>query len=361
MEKDALEKARQAIDRIDGEMARLFQARMEAVAQVAAYKAEQGLPILDGAREAQVLERNLDRLPPGHPLRAYYRDFLQYNMALSRQYQAGLLGRDTVAYQGVPGAFSHIALSRLFPHARALACPTFEGVFAAVQADQAAHGVLPFENSQAGDVAETLDLCMANPGCYVQRMYDLPVTQNLLGLPGAALGDIRRVLSHPQALGQCREFLLRLGLEGEPRANTAIAAQEVAGTGDLTLGAIASRETAALYGLQVLCPDISRERDNTTRFMVIGKEPPQMGNRFSLLFTIPHVAGSLARVVETIGKQGYNMESIKSRPLPHTAWEYYFYTELVGTPGPALLEALRAQCSSLRLLGRYEREDGHAH
>ena len=131
--------------------------------------------------------------------------------------------------------------------------------------------------------------------------------------------------------------------------------------GHLTLGAIASRETAALYGLQVLCPDISRERDNTTRFMVIGKEPPQMGNRFSLLFTIPHVAGSLAQVVKTIGKQGYNMESIKSRPLPHTAWEYYFYTELVGTPGPALLEALRTQCSSLRLLGRYEREDGHAH
>ena len=116
MEKDALEKARQAIDRIDGEMARLFQARMEAVAQVAAYKAEQGLPILDGAREAQVLERNLDRLPPGHPLRAYYRDFLQYNMALSRQYQAGLLGRDTVAYQGVPGAFSHIALSLSLIH-----------------------------------------------------------------------------------------------------------------------------------------------------------------------------------------------------------------------------------------------------
>ena len=86
-----------------------------------------------------------------------------------------------------------------------------------------------------------------------------------------------------------------------------------------------------------------------------------MGNRFSLLFTIPHVAGSLARVVETIGKQGYNMESIKSRPLPHTDWEYYFYTELVGAPGAALLEALRTQCSSLRLLGRYEREDGHAH
>lgn len=361
MENDALEKARIAIDRIDGEMARLFQARMEAVAQVAAYKAERGLPVLDEAREAQVRKRNLDRLPQDHPLRAYYRDFLQYNMSLSRQYQAGLLGRDAVAYQGVPGAFSHIALTRLFPHARALACPTFGAVFEAVKAGRAAYGVLPFENSQAGDVAEVLDLCMANPGCYVQRMYDLPVTQNLLGLPGAALGGLRRVLSHPQALGQCREFLERMGLEAEPRANTAMAAQQVAEVGDPTLGAIASRETAALYGLQILCPDISQERDNTTRFLVIGKEPPQRGNRFSLLFTVPHKAGTLARVVEAIGSQGYNMESIKSRPLPHTAWEYYFYTELVGVPEEALLTALGGLCSSLRLLGRYEREDGHAH
>lgn len=119
MEKDALEKARQAIDRIDGEMARLFQARMEAVAQVAAYKAEQGLPILDGAREAQVLERNLDRLPPGHPLRAYYRDFLQYNMALSRQYQAGLLGPGYRCLSGGAGGF--------FPHRPIPAFPPCPG------------------------------------------------------------------------------------------------------------------------------------------------------------------------------------------------------------------------------------------
>ena len=150
MEKDALEKARQAIDRIDGEMARLFQARMEAVAQVAAYKAEQGLPILDGAREAQVLERNLDRLPPGHPLRAYYRDFLQYNMALSRQYQAGLLGRDTVAYQGVPGAFSHIALSRLFPHARALACPPSRGCSRRCKRARRPMGCCPLKTARPG-------------------------------------------------------------------------------------------------------------------------------------------------------------------------------------------------------------------
>ena len=290
MEKDALEKARQAIDRIDGEMARLFQARMERWPRWPPIRRNRACPSWMGPGKPRCWNATWTGCPQGIPSGPI--TGISYNIIwpcpgnIRRGCWAGI----PLPIRGAGGFFPHRPIP-LSPTARALACPTFEGVFAAVQAGRAAHGVLPFENSQAGDVAETLDLCMANPGCYVQRMYDLPVTQNLLGLPGAALGDIRRVLSHPQALGQCREFLLRLGLEGEPRANTAIAAQEVAGTGDLTLGAIASRETAELYGLQVLCPDISRERDNTTRFMVIGKEPPQMGNRFSLLFTIPHVAG----------------------------------------------------------------------
>ncbi len=352
--------ARQAIDKIDGELGRLFVARMEEAAKVATYKAAHGLPVLDSAREEAVLARNLGRLPEDHPLRDYYRDFLQHNMALSRQYQARCLGRDQVAYQGVPGAFSHIALLRLFPHGQPLSLPTFSQVFAAVEEGRASYGVLPFENSQAGDVSEVLDLCMAHPSIYIVRTYDLPVTQNLLGIEGAALSSLRKVISHPQALRQCAPFLERLGVLIEPRANTALAAQEVAQAQDTSLAAIASVETAALYGLSILCPDISEARDNTTRFIVISREAPARGNRFSLLFTVQHKAGALARVVEAIGRAGYNMECIKSRPLPRTAWEYYFYTELVGEPTEALLSALREPCSTLRLLGRYERGNGHA-
>lgn len=359
MEQTPLEAARAAIDAIDGELCRLFAARMEEAAKIAAYKAEHGLPILDGGREEAVLAQNLSRLAGGDPLRPFYADFLRHNMALSRQYQARRLGLDTVAYQGAPGAFSHIALTRLFPQGRALALPTFAAVFRAVAAGEAAYGVLPFENSQAGDVSEVLDLCLEHPGLFIRSMYDLPVTQNLLALPGAALGGLKRVVSHPQALRQCAAFLQKLGLETLASPNTALAAQQVAQGGDPSLCAVASRETAALYGLNVLCPDISGAPDNATRFIVVGREPPTGGDRFCLLFTVRHQAGRLAKAIGAIGALGYNMESIKSRPLPHMAWEYYFYTELVGEPTEALFTALGAHCDTLRLLGRYERGAGH--
>ena len=359
MEKTPLELARAAIDHIDGELCRLFAERMEEAANVAAYKAEHGLPILDEAREEAVLERNLARLDANDPLRPYYRDFLKHNMALSRAYQAHSLGRDAVAYQGIPGAFSYIATTHLFPHGRAIAQPIFEDVFRAVDEGAAAYGVLPFENSRAGDVSEVLDLCLKYANCHIHSMYDLPVGQNLLALPGATIGQIRRVVSHPQALRQCAAFLGQLGLASESRANTAVAAQIVAEGGDPSLAAIASAETAALYGLNILCPDISETSDNATRFIVIAKEPSTCGNRFCLLFTLRHEAGHLARAMETIAALGYNMECIKSKPLPHMAWEYYFYAELVGEPTPALLDELKAHCYTVRLLGRYERSSGH--
>ncbi len=359
MEQNPLETARAAIDKIDGELCVLFQARMAEAAKVAAYKAENGLAILDEGREAALVEHNLGRLEEGHPLRPYYEDFLRHNMALSRQYQAQCLGRNAVAYQGIPGAFSHIALTRLFPHARPLSLPAFEDVFRAVVEGEAAYGVLPFENSQAGDVSEALDLCLLHPGCFIHRMYDLIVTQNLLALPGTALSQIKRVVSHPQALRQCASFLRQLNLTVEQRPNTAMAAQYVAEAGDPSLAAIASGDTATLYGLEVLAADISETADNTTRFIVISKEEPTAGNRFCLLFTVRHEAGRLARAIETIARLGYNMECIKSRPLRRMAWEYYFYAELVGEPTPALLEELSADCRAVRLLGRYERNVEH--
>ena len=131
--------------------------------------------------------------------------------------------------------------------------------------------------------------------------------------------------------------------------NTAVAAKHVHDTGDRSLAAIASPETAELYGLVVLAPDIAETSDNTTRFIVVTREQPQKGGRFSLLFTVEHAAGMLARVIRIIGEFGFNMESIKSRPMPHVPWEYYFYTELVGQPSDELLTALRGVCKTCLL------------
>ncbi len=355
-----LDDARREIDAVDTELAALFCRRMDAVRRVAAYKQANGLPVLDAAREEAVVRKNLTRLPDT-AYGAYYEDFIRHLMDVSKAFQRAALGQDAVAYQGVEGAFSHIALTRLFRHARALSYPTWAEVFGAVESGDAACGVLPFENSHAGDVSEVLDLCYAHPKLVVCDMYDLPVTQNLLGVPGARLSDVKRVISHPQALQQSARFLQSLGLETQAAANTAAAAKAVAEAGDAGVAAIASLETAALYGLSVLAENINTSETNTTRFIVISKTLPTAGDRFSLLFTVDHRAGQLARVIRTAGELGFNLECIKSRPMPHVRWEYYFYVEVVGDYSAersrALLEALGGVCRTVRVLGVYQKRN----
>lgn len=353
-----LEQARAQIDTVDRQMAALFEQRMAAVRQVIEYKQATGMPILDSGREAQVIEKNTAYIAE-EVLRPYYADLLRAQMALSRQYQAYVLGRDVVAHQGAEGAYSHIALTRLFPRARALSLATFDEVFDAVQDGRAAYGVIPFENSTAGDVSDVLDL-LYNHSLYIVQMYDLPIRHNLLGVPGAHLRDVTDVYGHPQALRQSEAFLTKTGLATHswpPQApNNALAAQYVAAQKDPTKAATASAEAAALYGLEVLAEDINTDSDNTTRFIVVGKEPPVGGDRFCLLFTVDNKPGALALVIQAVAEAGFNMECIKSRPRPHVPFEYYFYIELVGAHQPdreRLMERMSSICKTVRLLGTY--------
>ena len=360
---DLLQQARTEIDAVDAEMASLFERRMRAVADVARYKAQTGKPIFDAVREAAVLDKNTARLQD-ETLRPYYRTFLQEAMAVSRAYQRAILGRDTAAYQGVQGAWSHIALRRLFPFSRTLFFATWAEVFDAVQNGDAEFGVLPFENSNAGDVSTVLDLLYTHPGLIVARMCDLPIRQDLLGVPGATLAGVRTVISHPQALAQSSVFLQQHGLTTQPWSNTADAAKHIAELKDPSVAAIASAETADLYGLQILAAGVNADGDNTTRFIVIerAEQPPVMtgeGQRLALLFTARHEPGRLAAVLDQIGARSFNMECIKSRPLPHVPFQYYFYVQLVCPAGStradceALLDILRTDCSTLRLVGAF--------
>ena len=353
---DALEQARAEIDAVDTQLAALFERRMAAVLQVAEYKRAHGLPIYDAARETAVLEKAAARIQ-SPALRPYYKDHVQNLMDVAKQYEAVVLGQNRAAYQGVEGAFAHIALKALFPHAEAVSYPTWDEVFDAVERGDAAHGVVPFENSHAGDVSAVLDLCYNHPDLWVVDVYDLPVSQNLLVLPGTQLNELKMVYSHQQAIAQSETFLRQFHLPATAMPNTAMAAKFVADGGDRGLAAIASVETAALYGLEVLVPSINTDGDNTTRFIVLSREKPTAGNRFSLLFTVDNKPGKLAEVIQIIGASGYDMESIKSRPLPHVPFDYYFYVELVGDPTAdetaALLRELDHTCRTVRLLGVY--------
>ena len=353
---DALQNARAEIDAVDAQLAALFERRMAAVLTVAQYKKEHGLPIFDAAREAVVLDKAAARIQDP-ALRPYYRDHVQNLMDVAKQYEARVLGRNRAAYQGVEGAFAHIALKALFPHAEAVSFPTWDEVFDAVEKGDAAHGVVPFENSHAGDVSAVLDLCYNHPALWVVGVYDLPISQNLLVLPGTQLSDLKMVYSHQQAIAQSETFLKQFRLPASAMPNTALAAKFVAESGDKTKAAIASAETAQLYGLDVLVPSINTDGDNTTRFIVLSRERPTAGNRFSLLFTVDNKPGKLGEVIQIIGRSGFNMESIKSRPMPHVPFEYYFYVELVGDPTAdetaALLRELDRTCRTVRLLGVY--------
>lgn len=355
-----LERARQQIDNIDAQMAALFEQRMEAVAMVAHHKAQTGMAVFDASREETVVAKNVARLENPR-LASYYTDFIRHTMAVSRSYQEFRLGLDKVAYQGVEGAFAHIALRHLFPHSQALSFASWNDVFDAVVSRRCAYGVLPFENSNAGDVSTVLDLCYEYENIHVVQMYDLPIHQNLLVVPGAALKDVRTVLSHPQAISQSNQFLRANGLSAKACDNTAMAAKRVAEMGDKSIAAIASADTAALYGLDVLVRNINTDGDNTTRFIVISRERPSSGNRFSLLFTVSNKPGKLSQVIQLIGNAGFNMESIKSRPHPGEKFQYYFYAEIDGSPlsdaGRQLLEQLQGTCRTVRLLGVFSREE----
>lgn len=359
---DLLQQARGEIDSIDAQMAALFEQRMQAVGKVAQYKAATGKPVFDPAREAAVIEKNAARLQ-NEALRPYFKAFLEEAMAVSRAYQRSLLGRSTAAYQGVEGAWSHIMLRRLFPLERALAYPTWAEVCDAVSAGDAQFGVLPFENSNAGDVSAVLDLLYAHPDLTVTGMRDLKIRQDLLGVPGAKLGDIATVVSHQQALAQSSPFLRLHRMKTQVWGNTADAARHVAELGDKTVSAIASAETAELYHLDILAEGVNEDGDNTTRFVVIEKSAPpapQPGGRLSLLFTVDHKPGKLAEVIQQIGRQGFNMECIKSRPLPHVPFEYYFYVQLIcpltGGGCTGLFEALDGLCRTVRVLGAFTLE-----
>lgn len=357
---DKLEEARRVISEVDDKMAKLFVRRMEAVEMVAEYKKAHGLPVLDSAREETVIRRGSERVE-NDELRAYYVNFIRDNMALSRSYQHKLLEGMKVAFCGTEGAFAHIATCKLFPTAQKVPYGDFVAAYRAVEAGECDVAVLPVENSYNGEVGQVTDL-MFSGSLYINQMFDLAVSHDLLVVPGADRSEIRTVISHPQALGQCAEYIHNAGWQTEEYSNTALAAKYVAQKGDPTVAAIASEEAAAIFGLEVLERNINASRSNTTRFAVFSRSENrqaagQMGEHFVLVFTVKNEAGSLARAIDVIGYHGFNMRTLRSRPMKELLWQYYFYVEAEGNIhtalGQEMLRKLGSFCDRLKLVGTY--------
>ena len=355
-----LEEARKIINEVDSKMAELFVKRMRAAELVYDYKKEFGLPILDAKREEAVVEKN-SALIEDQVLKTYYIDYIKNLMSLSRAYQYRMQSGLKVAYSGVEGAFAHIAAGRIFPEGNRVSYSDFKAAYDSVVNGECDVAVLPIENSYAGEVGQTIDLIFSG-SLYVNGIYELDIHQNLLGLPDAKIEDVKMVISHPQAIGQCAEFLKEHGLQAKEYENTALAAEKVARMGDKSLAAIASSEAAELFGLEVLYKNINSSRTNTTRFAVFSRAPKmreekENGVHSIILFTVRNEAGALARAIEIIGKYGFNMRALRSRPMKELLWQYYFYVETEGNAktenGEKMMRELKLCCDKLKLLGTY--------
>ena len=360
MAKDSLEKARKEINEIDKEMAELFVRRMHAAEAVADYKKDRGLAILDEVREAEVIRRN-SALVEDDRIREYYVRFLKDTMAVSRSYQSRLMEGMKVAFSGTEGAFAHIAACKLYPTAKKVAFGDFSEAYHAVERGECDIAVLPVENSYNGEVGQVTDL-MFSGSLYVNGMFDLPITQDLLAKDGVDINEIKEVVSHPQAFGQCREYIERHGLIRHEFANTALAAKWVAENADRSVAAIASREAAEIFGLKVIDHDINESRSNSTRFAIFSRTANKRtvkdsGVHSILLFTVRNEAGALAKAIDVIGHYGFNMRTLRSRPMKELLWEYYFYIEVEGNvqseAGSSLLESLGEFCDRLKFAGTY--------
>lgn len=356
-----LDDYRVEINKIDKEMAKLFEERMNVSKKVAEFKLKHALPILDENREKQVIEIN-SKLVDDETIREYYINFLKNNMDLSKQYQSRVLKGIKVAYSGVEGAFAHIASTKMFKDATYFSFGDFKKAYDSVEKGECDVCVLPLENSFAGEVGVVTDLLFSG-SLFVNQVFELEVVHNLLVKKGTKKEDIKTVISHPQALAQCGNYLSEKNFKTMEAQNTAIAAKLVATGDDNSIAAIASSDTADLYDLEILDRNINSSHNNTTRFGAFSRcqnrtvLKSEMGEHFILMFTVKNEAGALAETLNIIGKYGFNMRCLRSRPMKELLWNYYFYAELEGNvnsdKGEQLLKELETYCDKLKVAGSF--------
>ena len=265
-----------------------------------------------------------------------------------------------VAFQGEPGAYSEQAIFDYFGEIKTLPCETFDDVFAAVTSGACESGLIPIENSLAGSIHQNYDLLLRHE-LYIAGEYFLRVRHCLIGFPGVALTEIQRVISHPQALGQCAGYLRELGVKTEPVYDTAGSVKMLRESGERSTAAIASKRAAEIYGMQVLQEGIEDNPENYTRFLEIAPKAvePEGEAKTSIVFTLKNQPGALFKALSVFALRDIDLTKIESRPLAGKPWEYLFYIDFVGAMGDKTvkraLDHLGEYALMLRVLGSYPR------
>ncbi|MBE5779438.1 MAG: bifunctional chorismate mutase/prephenate dehydratase [Clostridiales bacterium] len=371
---------REEINKIDEELVKLFSKRMNVAREIAHYKQENNLPVYDPERERQVLVRQASRVEPDlqMPVRLLYNTLFDISRNYQRQYVGDASGfRDVlknamantpatfpkqakVACQGIEGAYSQQACDRLFSLPDIMYFRNFEGVFQAIESGFCQYGVLPIENSANGSVTQVYDL-MRSHRFHIVRSIKMKVDHRLLANPGVKLSDIKEVVSHQQALGQCSLFLKKLpNVKITMCENTAVAAKMVHESGRKDIAAISSRGCDELYGLDVVEENIANSDSNFTRFICIARDMEIYpgSNRTSLMLQLPHKPGSLYNQIAGFAAHGLNLTKLESRPIPGTDFEFQFYFDLEADPADEdvakLLSDIITKQEGYTYLGSYQ-------
>lgn len=277
-----------------------------------------------------------------------------------------------VAYRGTDGAFSHQAAFRHFEErysqVECFGFDTFRQAAEAVKKEKAEYAMLPIENTTAGSINKTYDL-LADDDLYIVGEEAIRVVHCLLALEKVSKDRIRRIISHPQAIAQCSNFLATFhDCKVESYIDTAMSAKKVLEDGDLSQAAIAGTYAADIYGLEILERDLANQPENFTRFVVVARQPveiaPQIPCKTSLLMVTSHKQGALVGCLNIIADHGINMTKLESRPKPNEPWKYQFYLDIKGNIANSeirvALQELKQEASSLTLLGCYPAQVGLA-
>ena len=379
-QKNNLNDLREQIDGIDRELTELFVRRMKVCADVAKYKKETGMPVLDSSRERELLGKVSELA--GEDMEEYTRTLYSTILALSRSYQHAALGqtsklynqindaiantspifpeRATVACQGVEGAYSQIAADKLFDAPNIVFVSNWENVFSAIESGLCRYGVIPIENSTAGSVKKVYDLLLSK-NFKIVRSVRIKINHCLLAKKGSKLEDIKEIFSHEQAISQCSAFLSSLPEDVKITrvSNTAEAAKMVAQSDRRDIASLSSESCAVQYGLSILSSTVQDNGNNHTRFICITNklEIYPGADRTTLMLVIPHRPGSLYRILSRFNALGINLIKLESRPIPDRDFEFMFYFDLhapVYSPKLAqLLSELEAECDVFTYLGSY--------
>ena len=375
-----LSNIRVEIDKIDDQIAELYGKRMELVKDVCEAKKECGTPVNDPDREKKILLRVTDKVE--EPIQIYLKRVFETIFETSKAYQTvnaeyhsdiaekikkafekGVINfpvRARVACQGVEGAYSGIAADRLFELADITYFKNFDGVFQAVEKGFCKYGVLPIENSSAGSVNQVYDL-MKEHKFYIVKSIRLSISHNLLVNKDTKMEDIKEILSHEQAITQCKGYLEKFkNVKITPCANTAVAARILAESGRKDIAAISSRECADIYDLKILETNIQDSNNNYTRFILITKDLEFYSDaqKISIMTTLPqNTPGSLNKLLGKFSNLGINLTKLESRPIVGSSFEFMFYfdfeCDIRGKGVQNLLSELDNSTEQFTFLGAY--------